>query len=270
MDSSSDKFSIAKLDVHNYATWSTRMKLLLIHKGVCQSVVTAPVPASETASDADRSTADKALLNDQRALALIGLSVEDCYLPTIGECTTAKAAWDTLAKMYTAQSNARLLQLKRQLSTLSLDPAEPLAKYVARAQAIRDQLKVAGSSLDDLDLVLAVLDGLPQEYDTVRTALLTASGDLKLADVLSKLLLVEQREVNDPNAALYVSVSRYGQHQGGGPPDYNRETRTCHYCKKQCHLIKDCRKKKAADEHAAQSNDLQTLALAADFDACGL
>jgi hypothetical protein len=143
-----------------------------------------------------------------------------------------------------------------------------VTKYVARAQAIRDQLQVAGSSVDETDLVLAVLDGLPNQiYDSVRTTLLTASSTLKLPDVLSKLLLVEQRHVNDPGvhdptAALYTSVSRSGRYQHGG--GFNHEMRTCHYCKKQGHIIKDCRQKKAADEARAQSGyAAETLALIA-------
>jgi hypothetical protein len=39
---------------------------------------------------------------------------------------------------------------------------------------------------------------------------------LVLNEVLSKLLLVEQRNVNDPNAALYTSIFKPpGQHHGG-------------------------------------------------------
>lgn len=229
------------------------MQLLLVNKGVWDSVVT---PSNDA--------------NDKKARTLIGLSIEDHFLPTIKRCTTAKQAWDALETLYQSQSQARLLQLKRQLSTVRLLPSEPLAKYAARAQAIRDQMEAAGSSIDEKDLVLAILDGLPQEYDTVSTTILTSSdaAALELPTVLSKLLLVEQRHSshsNNPNTALYTSVLKPGQHQhgGGGGGGFNREMRTCHYCKKQGHLIKDCWQKKAADEARAQSGYAETLALIA-------
>jgi hypothetical protein len=63
----------------------------------------------------------------------------------------------------------------------------------------------------------------------VRTTLLTASVDLKLTDVLSKLLLVEQRHTNDPDAALYTTVFRPGAHRDASGGGFNRETRACHW-----------------------------------------
>ena len=37
---------------------------------------------------------------DQKALALIGLSVMDHHLPSLGQWETAKAAWDALEAVY--------------------------------------------------------------------------------------------------------------------------------------------------------------------------
>ena len=49
---------------------------------------------------------------DQKALALIVLSVKDVHLPTLAHCKTSKEAWTALEAVYTAKSNARRLQLK--------------------------------------------------------------------------------------------------------------------------------------------------------------
>ena len=72
-----DRISIEKLDVDNYATWSTRMKWLLTTKSLWE-----PVTQAEVADD-------KA---DGKALALIGLSVKDHHISTLGGCETAKQA----------------------------------------------------------------------------------------------------------------------------------------------------------------------------------
>ena len=228
-----DKVSVTKLNEENYATWSTRVRFLLVSKGIWDAV---EHPATS-------STAHK---DDGKALALIGLAVEDQFLPCVGRCKTAREAWEALADIYKSRSNARVLILKRQLTSMVLGESEPLTKYIGRAQAVRDQLAAIGHSVDDSDVVLAVLNGLPEQYNTLVTVIENMDPMPSLNEVLSKLLLVEQRAPPSahkaPDQALYTNV------QKPGPPGFQRENRICHYCKKKGHLIKDCRKKKAADQ----------------------
>lgn len=238
-----DKVSIAKLSDDNYASWSTRMRFLLISKGFWSAV--------EQTGDA----------NDAKALALIGLSVEDQYLPTVNKCTVAKEAWDALESIYKSRSNARVLILKRQLNSITLQDHEPITKYISRAQALRDQLAAIGHPVDDSDVVLAVLSGLPKQYNTLVTVIENTEPMPDLNAIMSKLLLVEQRSPTGAtptsDTALYTNVQRPGY---TGPP---REQRTCHYCKKKGHLIKDCRKKKAADQRKAGKPNQPAIALSA-------
>ena len=149
-----------------------------------------------------------------KALALIGLSVEDQYLPTVNECDTAKAAWDALASIYKSRSNARVLILKRQLNSITLQDSEPLIKYIGRAQALRDQLAAIGQSVDESDVVLAVLNGLPRQYNTLVTVIENTDPMPNLNAVLSKLLLVEQRSPagasTTSETALYTNVQKPG------------------------------------------------------------
>ena len=72
-----EKPVVERLDVDNYATWRTRMKFLLISKGLWHAI---------TGDDAN-------VDNDQKALALIGLYVKEHHLPLMERCTTAKEAW---------------------------------------------------------------------------------------------------------------------------------------------------------------------------------
>ena len=245
-----DKVSIPKLSDDNYATWSTRMRFLLISKGLWTAV--SP-PATTTTAHPD----------DHKALALIGLAVEDQYLPTVGECTTAQAAWDALAAIYRSRSNARVLTLKRQLASMSLQAAEPLTKYISRAQALRDQLAAIGHAVNEADLVLAVLNGLPKQYETIITVIENTDPMPNLSEVLSKLLLVEQR--SPAGASPKSETALYTQIKKPTSAGFHRETRTCHYCKKKGHLIADCYKKKAADrrQEGRPAHQQQAIALSA-------
>ncbi|GAB4815375.1 hypothetical protein N2152v2_002421 [Parachlorella kessleri] len=164
--------TVELLDVDNYATWRSKMKFLLITKGLWAAVV------------GDCIDRDK----DAKALALIGLHVRDLHLPVLERCSTAKGAWEQLEAVYQAKSNARKRQLRKELSQLRMGAAEPLAKYVARAKEIQNQLRAAGYEVADQEVAWALLAGLSQAYETVVTVLETSSTeDVKLDDILPKL-----------------------------------------------------------------------------------
>ena len=93
------KISIAPLTADNYAVWSQRIQLLLVHKKLWKGV-------TDPASDADRS---------DDAKALIGLNVTEQYLGQILASKNAKEAWDWLEKVFRGKSAARKLQLRREL-----------------------------------------------------------------------------------------------------------------------------------------------------------
>ncbi len=95
---STDKFAVELLDVDNYATWSIKMRALLLFKELWGAVV---------------GHADTTQQDNYRALALILLHVKDHHLSTISTLDTAKAAWDTLAALFASKCTARILQLRR-------------------------------------------------------------------------------------------------------------------------------------------------------------
>ncbi|GAB4823785.1 hypothetical protein N2152v2_010831 [Parachlorella kessleri] len=142
--------AVELLDVDNYATWRSKMKFLLITKGLWAAVVGDSIDRDE----------------DAKALALIGLHVKDLHLPVLERCTTAKGAWEQLEAVYQAKSNARKRQLRKELSQLRMGAAEPLAN---------------------------------------------STEDVKLDDILPKLMFVEQRmyvtESSGPGEAALAAAN---------------------------------------------------------------
>jgi gag-polypeptide of LTR copia-type/Integrase core domain/GAG-pre-integrase domain/Zinc knuckle len=243
-----EKVSFKKLDVDNYATWRTKMRFLLIQKGYWRAV--------ETVGERD----------DAKALAAIGLCVEDHHLPTIEKCTTAKAAWEALEAIYQAKSVAKELQLTRELNSLKKNPHEDVTKYISRAKAIRDQLQAAGSTIQDRAVVIAVLAGLPSEYDMLVCVLENATTPPTLDELLPKALMIEQRSSpleESKEQALFTKGKRSFKKAHSDRPSGSkeRESRSCYYCGKTGHLKKDCFKKKA--EEAKTSSGKASIALTA-------
>ena len=186
---------IDKLATDNYAVWSVKMQAYLVIKDLWSSI---------------SGKGDVKPGADEKALAQPALHVKDFHLATLSEAESAKDAWVTLEAVYQAKSTARRLQLKRELNNLRKEPSEGLTKYVSRATALRDQLTASGHTIEDSEVVMSVLAGLPKEFDTVVAVLEITDDKLELDVVLAKLLQAEQRlnrgETVD-NRALLTNTS---------------------------------------------------------------
>lgn len=229
-----EKLIVERLDVDNYAVWETRMKFLLITKGLWAAVEGGDDVTPEA---------------DKKALALIGLHVKEHHLTTLKRCGTAREAWLQLEAVYQAKSNAKKLQLKKDLAQLKMRTDEPLTKFAARATDIQDQLRAAGHEISDQEVAWAVLAGLPTDYDMMVTVLTATETNMKLEDILPKLLQVEQQRQKYEAAnekALIAKRNGYG---------VGNNNRSCFYCGKVGHLQRGC-KKKMQDEAAARGGKL--------------
>ena len=240
------KVDIDKLDTDNYAVWSVKMKAYLVIKDLWNTI---------------SGKGDVKPGADEKALAQLALHVKDFHLATLSKAESAKDAWETLEAVYQAKSTARRLQLKRELNNLRKEPSEALTKYVSRATDLRDQLIAAGHTIEDSEVVMSVLAGLPKEFDTVVAVLEITDDKLELDVVLAKLLQAEQRlarEEKADNRALFTNTpsrQRYGMGSVGttGKMGTSGRDKECWHCGKRGHLKADCRQRKR-DEQRGHSN----------------
>ena len=238
MSGSEIRLTIDPLDVDNYASWRIRMRALLTQRGLWEVV--------------EKAEGD----GDDKALSLIILNVKDHHLPVVGNCETAKEAWDMLESIYKAKSTARKLQLRRELNQLRKGTDESLTKYFARARELWNDLASIGQDIKSTEVAQFVLAGLPKEYETF-IAILEASGEEPELDaLLARLLQYEQRLVRShdetESSAFIAKKQVYGRFQKGNKHAPNNrisdKEKECYYCHKKGHVQANCWKKQADEK----------------------
>ncbi|GIL74079.1 hypothetical protein Vretimale_10366 [Volvox reticuliferus] len=229
------------LDLHNYSTWRVRFKALCSERDLGAALTTTPL------TPYDKSKSEK-------VINLLIKNVKDHHLQTVTDAANAKEAWDALAETLAANNNARRLALRQEFSRLKMEDGEALTKYIARARQLRSDLLGTGQNVDESDLALAILQGLPSKYEMLSLALTTRDGELDLTTVTSKLSAFEtsKSESKEKESAAFAAVGNpaagsgsYGRNAGGNGASSQRSNVICHYCKKPGHFIRDCRKRQA-------------------------
>jgi histone deacetylase 1/2 len=172
--------AVTKLGVDNYSTWAPRMEFLLRSKGLWKYTHTPPNATAAQQSE------------DNKALGLIGLSVDDMYLTKIASKETTIEAWGELKSIFEAKSKVRMISLMREFNSLRM-VNETIVEYISRATKLADLLKTTGKTLTDDDVIVQVLTGLPDTYDMVRTVLENSTEKLDLDKVQATLMQQEHR-----------------------------------------------------------------------------
>ena len=148
------------LDIDNYHVWKPRMKYVLITEDLWSAVTDDLDAESSTTRDGKGKAADR-VQKSEMAKAIIGLNVTDFHLQTVEAATSAKALWETLEASFKAKTFARRLQLKRQLSSFKMLAGEPIPMYLARARTIMLDLRGVNTPVEESEVALQVLAGLP-------------------------------------------------------------------------------------------------------------
>jgi len=215
----------------NYRTWKFSMRMVLQARDLWEVVSGEEVkPEAEKAAQAWEKKARK-------ALATIALALSAAEKEHIIECTTLKAAWDVLEKLYEGKGWNRKFMLLRDLFRMAM-----LGDMDAYLWAVREkisELSTIGLKLED-DIKLAIiLNGLPERY---RYLVVSMEKEETIDfDELTARLLEEELKMNPPMAATVKAMLSKTQDVEGD----------CHYCGQKGHWKKDCpvRKYRKAKGH---------------------
>jgi len=109
-------------------------------------------------------------------MSLIVLNVMPHQLSTFLRHATARGACEALEREFRSRGPARMLNLRRELTTLKMGRNDSVVRYFNRGEALFWELEALGAYVGDEQLVTALLVGLQGKYDLVATVLAVQPG----------------------------------------------------------------------------------------------
>lgn len=218
---------VQKLNGSNYDNCSFKVKLLLVKEGGWTTVEDAkPEPVTQEWKS-----------KDAQALATIGLLVDDNQLVHIRKAQSAAEAWMNLEKFHVKKTLSNKVSLMKKICRLRLEKHGDMESHIAKLTELVDKLNdlQPNNFLTDQWQVAILLSSLPDEYETLITALETRSeDDLTLEAVKGKLtdewMKRRSREACDEGAESVLQTNARGSND------------KCFFCKKGGHVKADCEK----------------------------
>jgi gag-polypeptide of LTR copia-type/Domain of unknown function (DUF4219) len=246
--------TVDKLNDSNYANWHIKMEALLDEKELWDLVSgDETMPLSGPNSKAVKTFKQKQRL----AHAKIILHVENSQFPY----TQYNDPKEILAQVHQSWGFGTLLTICHCFFSMVKKENQSMQAWIASIHHAAFELEAADFQIQDIDLIIALTQGLPESYSSLIISLDGTPPDqlnintpiihllneeaCQLGPTTHTIISIPKVEFSD-NIALYVS-SRASQK---GPSLHNTRIR-CFNCWGRGHLAKTCPSPKASDTEAA-------------------
>lgn len=180
--------SIEKLTEDNFEVWKIQMRSILVCNDLWGYVNGAVIKTEENAL----AWTEK----DQKALALIMLSVSRGQLNHIKRAETSKAAWDNLKRVHESTGPVRKATLYKQLYRMKKESGITMNTYINEFTSKAEQLTEVGIKIPDDLLSIMLLSSLPNEFENFSIAI-ESRDEIPNIDNLKVKLLEEEARQNE-------------------------------------------------------------------------
>ncbi|KAJ8622060.1 hypothetical protein MRB53_030589 [Persea americana] len=182
-----------KLENHNYLLWRSQFLLVLRAHGLIGFVDGSNVCPDEFVVSSENLNPNEInplfsswIQQDQVVLCLINATLSEGVFAHVVGLQTSSVVWLALERRFASLSRSHIIQLKSQLQTIKKGSLS-IDEYVKKIKHIVDSLATVCSPVDDEDIIIYTLNGLPPEYGPFRTSIRTRSA-LMLLEELHVLL----------------------------------------------------------------------------------
>ena len=93
-------------------------------------------------------------------------SIMDHLVPQVSSLNTPKEMFDSLTKLFEGKNINQNMNLRKQLKNVKMQNAETIQSYFARVSQIKEQLVAVEEEVENAEVVIATLNGLPGSWDS--------------------------------------------------------------------------------------------------------
>uniref|UniRef100_A0A2N9ECA1 Reverse transcriptase Ty1/copia-type domain-containing protein n=1 Tax=Fagus sylvatica TaxID=28930 RepID=A0A2N9ECA1_FAGSY len=154
---------------------------------------------------------------DKALMSLISATLSSSAHSLIIGQTSAYGMWNVLLKRHTSVSRSNILNLKKQLHDVKKN-TDTVAQYLQRIKESKDRLAAVGTLVDDEDLLHIVLKGLPSEYESFSTAMLTKSEPVSFEELHVLMITQEELLKNSQENSKENSIMAMAANKGSSSP----------------------------------------------------
>jgi len=237
MEDTGGSTKIEKLNDTNYHAWKQKILLLLILKDLDAYIVQEAPPK-------DDGRFSQWVRGDKKAQAIIGLSLSDEHLEHVRNVSSAKQMWDVIKDVFERHTLLNKLNAIRNFYTVSMQKDEKMLKYLNRVTQLASTLKSMDVTIQDEELAMSTLCGLPPAYEHLIVALDALGNDSRTFTfefVKSRLIQEEQRiHTKDLEHSSSDSSALFGvrtEHERRPNP---RNRLKCTHCNRFGHTADRC------------------------------
>ncbi|UYV60193.1 hypothetical protein LAZ67_1000357 [Cordylochernes scorpioides] len=242
MEANESLTKITKLNGLNYSSWSFQIKLILLDNDLWSIVD----PGEVKPEGGDVGLINKFNTRQNKALAKICLSIGE-EQNHIRHLNSPKEVWDELQRLYAPRdSKHRILQLRRKLYSQKFCQHANMDAYLRSINLIVSELTGVGDKIEDGDLSMLILCGMPEDWDNVISTMCNLpESEFTSANIRRKLLAEAERRYATTNEGMgALSVRNTNKKQFPHEHQGSKTVRKCFGCGKTGHIARDCFKLK--------------------------
>ena len=103
---------------------------------------------------------------NEKAMKIIVNAVRDHIVPIVAKHTTTYRMFRALENAFIINNTGKKLALKRQMNSVSMNKGEAINAFFMRITDLRDQLSALGYEIENRELFLIALGGLPNSWES--------------------------------------------------------------------------------------------------------
>ena len=241
MESETSTTRIDKLDHSNYHFWKMRFEHLLILKDLENFLHEDPPNSTDLAAIFLWHKKDK------KAQAIIGLSLSNDLLESVRDVKTTKEMWVAIRNVFERHTLLIKLSARKKFYTAAMNIDESVLQFANRIRQLASTLKSMNVVISESEMAMALLNGLPEEYNALISALDAIDEDetkLKFEFIKSRAMQEEQRismraksaQEKSEAAALVMSQSNQNNDKFVCNSRFQRRCLYCNFCKRPGHI----------------------------------